>query len=277
MNSGINARRLRHVIKNARENDRIKAVVLRVDSPGGDILPSDIVAEELRKTAEEKPVIISQGWVAASGGYWISMYADKIVASPWTITGSIGVIGLMVYDDSLGTKLGLTYDNTQIGDHADLFAGFSLPLIGTIPNRNLTEFERGFMEKEIKLSYDYFITKVAAGRNMDKDAVHDIAQGRVWTGTAGLENGLIDELGGLELAINLARQAAGICPDERVDIAEMPPKGLINPAIFQPKLLGLQVPFEQVINDTEELQYLRMIIDSKGHPLVLAPPYVIDY
>jgi len=276
MNSGINARRLRHVIKAARENDRIKAVVLRVDSPGGDILPSDIVADELRKTAEEKPVIISQGWVAASGGYWISMYGDQIVASPWTITGSIGVIGLMVYNDSLGSKLGLTYDHTQVGDHADLFSGINIPLLGTIPDRNLNAFERSFMEKEIKLSYNDFITKVADGRDMDKDAVHEIAQGRVWTGKAGIENGLIDELGGLELAIRLATEAADIDPGMNVEITELPSKGLINPAMFQPKLLGIKVPYEDVFESNTEIQYLRMIVYSKGRPMVLAPPFAIE-
>ena len=273
MNSGINARKLRKVIKKAREDDDIKAVVFRADSPGGDILPSDIVAEELKKTAEEKPVIVSQGWVAGSGGYWISMYGDKIVASPWTITGSIGVIGLWLYNDGLGDKLGLTYDNVQIGKHADLGRGISLPLIGAvIPERNVTEEERAYIETMIKKWYQDFLNKVAEGRNMTVDEVHEVAQGRIWTGTDGKEIGLVDELGGLETAIKLARQAAGIEPDKEVKIVEMPEKGWLNPNMFQPKLFGMEEPVFDINLDDPELMYLRMILNSKGQPMLLMPP-----
>ena len=271
MNSGINARKLRKVIKKAREDDDIKAIVFRADSPGGDILPSDIVAEELRKTAEEKPVIVSQGWVAGSGGYWISMYGDKIVASPWTITGSIGVIGVWLYDDGFGDKLGLTYDNVQIGKHADLGRGIRLPLIGAvIPERNVTDEERAYIKKVIINWYQDFISKVAEGRNMTVDEVHEVAQGRVWTGADGKEVGLIDELGGLETAIILAREAAGIEPDQEVKIVEMPDKGWINPDIFQPKLLGIDEPLLDI--DHPELMYIRMILNSNGKPMLLMPP-----
>jgi protease IV len=270
MNSGINARRLEGVIKSARENKRIKAVVLRADSPGGDILPSDIVAVEIKKTAEKKPVIISQGWVAASGGYWISMNGQKIVASPWTITGSIGVIGGWAWDKGLGDKLGLSYDHTQVGTHADLGRGWALPLIGQeIPNRNLTDDEHARMQKQILLWYDTFLTKVAAGRKMDKDKVAEIAQGRVWTGTAGKENGLVDELGGLEKAIALAKDAAKIKPGSEVKVTEMPDKGLFDPAMFQPKLLGIKLGS---VEDSPELTYIRMILQADGKPLAMLPP-----
>lgn len=270
MNDGINARRLEGVIKSARENKRIKAVVFRADSPGGDILPSDIVAAELKKTAEKKPVIISQGSVAASGGYWISMNGHKIVASPWTITGSIGVIGGWIYDEGLGAKLGLTYDNTQVGKHADLGRGIALPLIGTeIPRRNLTTEERGAMEKMIRAFYDDFLKKVAAGRKMEKDAVHAIAQGRVWTGAAGKGNGLVDELGGMEKAIAIAKEQANIKPDAKVKIREMPRKGRFDPAMFQPKLLGVKLAS---LDDDPEMAYIREILKASGRPLAMLPP-----
>ena len=272
MNYGINARRLRGVIKRAREDDRIKAVVLRADSPGGDILPSDIVAEELKKTAEKKPVIVSQGFVAGSGGYWISMYGDKIVASPWTITGSIGVIGGWLYNDGLGDKLGLTYDNTQVGDHADLTGGIALPFLGVLPDRNLNTDEREAIEKSILKHYDHFVTKVAAGRNMEKEDVQEIAQGRVWTGRAGLENGLVDELGGMETAIAMAKDAAGLKPSRRIEIAEMPNKGLINPAMFQPSLLGIKIPRYLKTEHNPDLQYLKFLIEADGRPIALTPP-----
>jgi len=273
MNDGINARRLQKVIKKARENDQIKAVVFRADSPGGDILPSDIVAQELRKTAEKKPVIVSQGQVAGSGGYWISMYGDKIVASPWTITGSIGVIGGWFYDAGLNSKLGMTYDNTQIGKHADLGGGPSLPLLGLgVPVRNLTPEERSSMERWIKGAYDDFVTKVAAGRKMEKDAVDKVGQGRVWTGSDGKEKGLVDELGGMETAIALAKEKAKIGVDEEVVIKELPKPEPLDVSMFQPKLLGVRLAD---IERDPELVYIRKLANSEGRPFVMMPPSLL--
>jgi len=273
MNSGINARRLGPVIKRAREDKRIKAVVFRADSPGGDILPSDIVAAELKKTAEKKPVIVSQGMVAGSGGYWISMYGDKIVASPWTITGSIGVIGGWLYNDGFNRKLGLSYDHVQRGDHADLGRGALLPLIGAgLPDRNLTTEERSTVEKNIRQWYRDFVTKVSEGRHMDYDKVHEVAQGRIWSGADGLEKGLVDELGGLEHAIDLAREAAEIDPGRRIEIVEMPSKGVINPRMFGANVLGLKLHSLGIEIDDPDLDYIRMLIQAEGRPLAMVPP-----
>lgn len=271
MNDGINARVLEKVIKDARENKQIKAVVFRVDSPGGDILPSDIVAVELKKTAEKKPVIVSQGFVAGSGGYWISMYGQKIVASPWTITGSIGVIGGWMYDKGLGDKIGLNYDHVQVGKHADLGGGIEIPLLGAVvPNRNLSEEERALMEKRILMWYETFVTKVADGRKLDKEKVKEIAQGRVWTGTAGKGIGLVDELGGLDYSIKLAREAAKIGENEKYEIKEMPELGLLDPAMFAPKLMGITLPQHDVGTD-----YLMMMLKSEGKPMAIVPPEYI--
>jgi len=276
MNYGLNARKLGPIIKRARENKHIKAIVFRADSPGGDILPSDIVAMELKKAAEEKPVIVTQGFVAGSGGYWISMYGDKIVASPWTITGSIGVIGLWLYNDGFGDKIGLNYDYTKVGKHADLGGGIVLPFINArIPERNLTETERQFMEKLIRGWYQDFLSKVAEGRDMTKDEVHEVAQGRVWTGTTGKEIGLVDEIGGMELAIKMARDTAGIKPNRRIQTVEMPGKGLMNPSMFQPKLLGIQWSPRWLQQENEELQYLRMMIEAEGKPMIMMSPDLI--
>ncbi len=273
MNSGINARRLGPVIKRARENKHIKAVVFRADSPGGDALPSDIVAVELKKTAEEKPVIVSQGQVAGSGGYWISMYGDKIVVSPWTITGSIGVIGGWLYNDGFNEKLGLSYDHVQKGDHADLGRGALLPIIGAgIPDRNLTPEEREVMEKNIRLMYKDFVTMVSEGRDMTYDEVHEVAQGRVWSGTDGIEKGLVDELGGLEHAIKLARDAAEIDPDRRIEIVEMPQKGVINPRMFSSGMLGIKLRHPELETGDPDLDYVRMLIQAEGRPLMMVPP-----
>ncbi len=272
MNYGLNARRLRGVIKSARENSRIKAVVFRADSPGGDILPSDIVAEELKKTAEKKPVIVSQGMVAGSGGYWISMYGDKIVAAPWTITGSIGVIGGWFYNDGFGEKIGFSYDHTQVGDHADLGGGIDIPYVGRLPERNLDSTEYSGMEKRIKKWYQDFITKVAKGRDMEEDSVREVAQGRVWTGTDGLEHGLVDEIGGMERAIELAREAAKLSPERRVKIVEMPERGLLNLSKLGGMALGLKWQAKYSERDQAEEDYFRMLFEAEGKPMIIVPP-----
>jgi len=220
---------------------------------------------------------VSQGMVAGSGGYWISMYGDKIVASPWTITGSIGVIGGWFYDDGFNDKLGLDYDKVQVGDHADLGRGARLPLLGVgIPDRNLTKGEREKMEKEILLMYEGFVDKVAEGRSMEREKVAEVAQGRVWTGAAGKEVGLIDELGGMELAIQMARDAAEIKPDRKIDIVEMPGKGNFNPSMFQPKLFGIRISFGEEEN-SPELDYVRLMLQANGRGLIMMPPQYLEY
>jgi len=144
MDSGIKARTLSKEVDALVEDSGIEAIVFRVDSPGGDAMASDLVAEALKKAKGKKPVIVTQGAVAASGGYWLSMYGDKIVAAPHTITGSIGVIGGWFYNAGLKEKLGMTTDRVQAGDHADIGFGMVLPFLGLgVPDRNLTEWERG--------------------------------------------------------------------------------------------------------------------------------------
>ena len=279
MNTGINANRLKGVIKAAREDGKVKAVVFRADSPGGDPLPSDIVAAELKKTAEKKPVIVSQGFVAASGGYWISMYGDKIIATPMTVTGSIGVISGWIYNDGFGDKIGLTYDHTRTGAHADILGGLTLPLIGVqIPDRKLTPEERKYVEKLIKGLYSSFLQKVAEHRNMTVEAVDEVGQGRVWIGAKGKEIGLVDEIGGMEKAIQMAREAAGIKPERKVELKEMPEKGVFNPAIFQPKLFGYDVALFEQGTERAEMEYYQMLLKSGGKPLLLTPPefYMVD-
>jgi protease-4 len=286
MDKGINARKLEKIFRGLRSDRRVKAVVFRVDSPGGSGMASDVVAEALRKCAERKPVIVSQGDVAGSGGYWISMYGTEILALPTTITGSIGVIGGWVWNDGIGEKTGLKSDFVHIGEHADLMTGVVLPLLGMqIPNRNLNESEREQIEELFLDFYNEFVTKVAAGRKMDKDAVADIAQGRVWTGRAGLANGLIDRIGGMELALQIARDKAGIDPDEEVDVVEYPPAPWFNlgplfrsPIPFLGRLRGESNGPDSVAENyakNYELIYLQEIAKHNGQPLYLVPPEVL--
>lgn len=268
MDSGIRARWLEKTLLRLEKNPNVKAVVLRVDSPGGDGMASDYVAEAVKKITEKKPVVISQGQVAASGGYWISMYGSKIFAAPGTITGSIGVIGGWIWDKGLGGKIGMTSDHVKVGEHADLGFGIRLPLIGvTVPARNLTEFERAKMETFIRGFYQTFLKKVATGREMDVDAVHDVAQGRVWSGWDGKANGLIDEVGGLRAALNEARSLAGIASDEKIDIVEVPSSlGFFNMDALNP------LPISADLKNDATVNFIRMITEKQGRPLPLLLP-----
>jgi protease-4 len=240
MDSGIQGRRLSKMIRQLRANPRVKAVVLRADSPGGDPLPSDLVARELRETSRIKPVIVSQGQVAGSGGYWISMYGDRILASPMTITGSIGVISGHLYDDGISKKLGIDYDHVQIGDHADVDAGPGLPGgMLSIPHRPVTAEERARAETVIMGLYDEFVDAVAEGRSMDRKKVEQIAQGRIYTGLGGMRHGLVDEIGGLWDAIVLAKEAAGLSPSASISILEGPDLGALPENLLRPSLTSL--------------------------------------
>lgn len=204
-------------LKKAREDDRVKAVVVRVDSPGGSGLASDMILREIRRTQDAgKPVVISMGDVAASGGYFISAWADHIVAEPTTITGSIGVLGGKLNLAGTYGKLGLTQHIYQRGEEADL-------LSSTTPfSESGREVFRGYLSE----FYTLFLDRVAEGRDMTRDEVHAVAQGRVWTGAQALEHGLVDELGGLDVAIQRAAERAGL---ENYGVRRLPqPKGFVE-------------------------------------------------
>jgi protease-4 len=286
MDKGIRARQLESVLLALGNNRRVKAIVLRVNSPGGSALASDLVAEAMRKCAARKPVVVSQGDVAASGGYWISMYGDEILAQPTTITGSIGVIGGWIWNDGLGEKLGLDTDFVKRGEHADLFFGPKFPFTPIqFPYRPMTERERERIMSEMSVFYSGFVKKVADGREMTEEEVEVLAQGRVWTGVAGKQNGLVDDIGGLDAAIKIARARAGIDPDEEVKILDFSRRGLFNMS----ELVPSPIPFGWLLggfgqSDTNglsggadflkdyELFYLREIAKYNGRPLCLIPP-----
>lgn len=268
MDEGIKARSLVNVVEDAVNNPHIKAIVLRVDSPGGDAVASDYIAEAMKKAKGKKPIIVSQGFVAASGGYWLSMYADTIIAAPGTITGSIGVIGGWLYNKNLKETLGMSTDFVKAGDHADLGFGFRLPVIGIgFPDRNLTADERARMETSIKSLYRDFVTNVAAGRKMSYEQIDSIAQGRVWSGIDGKRNGLVDILGGLETAITVAKERAGIPKDQNVTLVEMPRKGLFDFSVLMPKLFGVE---QKMMNDPT-LDVIKFRLERNGQPLLMLP------
>ncbi|NIS37923.1 signal peptide peptidase SppA, partial [Candidatus Saccharibacteria bacterium] len=268
MDQGIKARQLEKTLLNLAEDNTVKAIVFRVDSPGGDGMASDVVAEALKKCAEKKPVVVSQGQVAASGGYWISMYGDKIVAAPNTITGSIGVIGGWIYDRGFSDKLGMTSDYTKSGKHAELGFGVRFPLLGIqLPARNLTEEEQQKVESLIKRMYDQFVQKVAAGRDLPEDSVRQVAQGRIYSGVDGKENKLVDEIGGLFTAVEIARTLAGIGDDAKYQIKEISKyKGFFDTDFLSP------VSVRQTLEDDPTIQFLRMMAERPGYPFPILRP-----
>ncbi len=215
----LGARSFERILQSAQDDDEVKAVVLRVDSPGGDGLASDQMWAAIEEVRKQKPVVVSMSDVAASGGYWISMNCDAIVAQPLTITGSIGVVTAL-YDLS-GTyeKLGINWETVKTGPHADM----------PTDKRTMTKTERAQLNRLTESFYRYFVEKVAAGRTKSWDEVHEIAQGRVWTGTQAMQHGLVDSLGGLDVAVAIAREKAGLDASGKTDWLVYPrPKGFLQ-------------------------------------------------
>jgi len=205
--------------KRAREDASVKAVVLRVDSPGGVTYPSEIIRRELLLTKKQKPVVVSMSDVAASGGYWIAMSANKILAEPGTITGSIGVFTGKMNLLGLYKKLGLSKDFITTTDNSTI----------DYPFQNFTLAQRESILKYMHDIYDNFLKGVAEGRKMDVAAVDKIAQGRVWSGERAKQLGLVDELGGLDTAVAAAKALAKIPASEEVTLIYLPaPKGLFE-------------------------------------------------
>ncbi len=194
-------------IRKARKDENIKAIILRVNSPGGSILASEVIWREMVEAKKAKPLYVSMGEVAASGGYYISAPADTIVAQPNTITGSIGIFGLWFnVEELLNDKLGVTTDVVSTGELSDFMN----------PTRQITEVERMIVQTNVEEGYETFIKRVAEGRKMNPDSVKAIASGRVWTGAQAKERGLVDVLGGLETTIEIAAGRIGAGDDYRV-------------------------------------------------------------
>ena len=210
--NNIYSANLVEVLKKARKDKDIKAVVFRVNSPGGSALASDVIWREVELLRKEKPVIVSMGSYAASGGYYISSSADAIVADKLTLTGSIGVFGMMLEgEDMLKNRLGITTDVVKTGSSADF--GTNVMGIGV---RKFTDAERKVFIRSVDKVYDTFTSRVSVGRNLPMDKVLDLAQGRVWSGTRAVSLGLADANGGLREAIAVAVDKAGIADNFRV-------------------------------------------------------------
>ncbi|MBR4560951.1 MAG: signal peptide peptidase SppA [Bacteroidales bacterium] len=203
----IYSENLSKTIRKAREDENVKAIVLRVNSPGGSAVASAIIGRELDLTKAEKPIIVSMGDYAASGGYWISAKADYIFADPTTLTGSIGVFGTFPnLQGLLNDKIGLTFDVAKTNENADF---------GTV-TQPLTEFQYGKLQEMVVKTYDDFTKRVAEGRGLTQSYVDSIGQGRVWSGVDAIGIGLVDQLGDMEDAIAYAAQKANLGDDYKV-------------------------------------------------------------
>ena len=206
-------------VRKARDNKAVKAIILRIDSPGGDGLASDLMWRELRLADKEKPVIASMSDVAASGGYYIAMGCRKIVAEPQTITGSIGVVSAKFNIKGIYDWLQIRSETLQRGKWADMMD----------EGRAMTPEEWERFRQQTRRFYDHFVTKAAESRKMKFDTLEPYAQGRVWLGTEAKERGLVDELGSLDKAVELARKEAKIGADKKIRLVEYPePKKVLD-------------------------------------------------
>lgn len=204
-------------IRRIRDDESIRAIVLRVDSPGGSAVASDVIWRELMITRDAKPsrpLIVSMSDLAASGGYYIAMPAHVIVAQPGTLTGSIGIFGGKVVVDGTLDKLGVGSATVKSGRNADMNSPFA----------PFTDEQRAKLMDYMKVFYDGFVEKVAAARHTTPGRIDAVAQGRVWTGRQARQHGLVDALGGLDTAVDLAKQRAGIPADEDVELVVYPPR-----------------------------------------------------
>jgi protease-4 len=218
----VSAGDISDAIEDASNQSDIKAIVVRVDSPGGTPLAADIIRRAIELAKSSKPVVVSMGDTAASGGYWMSCDANKIVAQPGTLTGSIGVFGGKVNLAGLWKKLGVHWDSVGSEENDSLWS----------MNQPFSDKSRAKIEVSMEHTYQLFVNHVAKGRHMTPGAVQEIAQGRVWTGQQGFKNGLVDEIGGLDTAIITAK-----------DLAKIPANHPVNLDLF-PKPLN---PIEQLV------------------------------
>lgn len=235
--NNIGGERFARLFRKVRKDSAVKAIVLRVNSPGGSGLASEIILDEIIRTKGVKPIVVSMGDVAASGGYYISCAADSIIAGKNTITGSIGVFFRSIEASGLMNKLGITFDVVKTHNHADLYS----------ITRPYTEDEIIYTQHSIETMYNQFLSRVSNGRNIDRDTVNSIAQGRVWSGADAEKIGLIDSYGGIEEAIGAAKYLAHL--GDNVQIDELP---------------ALETPIEKLIKDLSGETKMKTIAKELG-------------
>jgi protease-4 len=253
-------------LRKARADSSIKAIVLRIDSPGGSAIASDVIWREVMLTRAVKPVIASMSDVAASGGYYIAMPAHAIVAEPATLTGSIGVVMLKFVIDGTLKKLGMNVEGVTSGKYADLYS----------PVRAFTPEERAKVQEQMQATYDTFVEKAADGRHTTPEHIDALGQGRVWTGRQAKQIGLVDELGGLDRALAVAKQRAKLPAGSEVEVVVYPGRRSFYEIVKNPfgasdstAALGAMLGFR----DPRTLQVLTapLRVFRRGEPLAIMP------
>ena len=261
----VGGTRFAKIFRRLRQDKDVKAVVLRINSPGGSATASEIIQREIRLTRDVKPVVVSMGDTAASGGYWIATDSNRIFAEPNTITGSIGVFGSIPNFQKLANDNGITWDNVKTGKYAD---------IGT-PTRPKSEAELAIFQSSVNRIYGKFLDKVAKGRNLPQSKVADIAQGRVWSGKAAKDIGLVDEIGGLDAAIEYAASEAKL--GDKWELQEYPRRSSFSErffgkvseetqAVFKTSKTSLQ-PNHPLTKEFEKLQAEIAVLQNMNDPL----------
>ncbi|MGL5083277.1 MAG: signal peptide peptidase SppA [Microcoleaceae cyanobacterium] len=265
----IGGDRLAKELRNLRFDEDVKAVVLRVNSPGGSATASEVIGREVELLKQKKPVVVSMGNFAASGGYWISMEANEILAEPNTITGSIGVFGLSFDLQAIANKNGVTWDTVKTGRYADLNTN----------SRPKTPEELKRLQKSVDLIYERFLTQVSESRQIPRAKVEEIAQGRVWSGTQAKSLGLVDNMGGIEAAIASAVKRAELGEDWKLE--EYPKVRTLEDRILRgisetrvdslPKLDALSL---ELIRLREELELFKILNDPRE--IYMRLPFNLD-
>jgi protease-4 len=260
---GIRSGPFMRLLRQVREDASIKGVVLRVNSPGGDAIASDEILHEVKLLAKKKPLVVSMSDVAASGGYYIAMTGDPVVAYPNTITGSIGVIYGKANLKGLYDKLGINVEIIKRGQNADFDTS----------SRPMSDAARKKLREGIFSTYQAFLERVAEGRKRKVADIEPLAQGRVWMGAQAQGNGLVDQLGGLDLAIDLVRQRAKIPATERIRLVPFPPKRTLFDQIFNSNesvLASLQPPSVEAAAMTTARKWMREVGLEGFDPELLA-------
>lgn len=270
---GIYSDRFVKLLRDLREDEKVAAVVLRVNSPGGSALASEIIAREVQRLKSKKPVVVSMGNVAASGGYYISCLSDRIVAQPNSVTGSIGVVSVFPTAEELFKKIGARVETVEKGKWAEFLR----------IDRDLSGEQEAVLLDLMNGVYDEFVERVAEGRKLSVDDVKAVAQGRIWTGTQAMERRLVDELGGLDTAIERAKELAKIPSDRKVRIRHYPREEEwlnylmrrlqsvttdLRSALLTPEQRELQRAFAYLNRFVEQRDFVQMImpLDVPGCP-----------
>lgn len=263
--NGINSQKVIKDLKKLEENKDVKAVVLRINSPGGSAFGSEQIWKAIMDLKETKPVVVSMGDYAASGGYYISAAADRIVAQPTTLTGSIGIYGMWFKNKSLLSKIGINFDGVKTNAHSDL----------GVPNKALSAEETAIIQMNVNRGYDLFLTRCANGRGLTKEEVGKVAEGRVWTGETAKELGLVDELGGLDRAIELAKELAEI---EEYSLISYPKKKDFLVKLLETDIedyLSEKIFARKIGSFYNEYKLLNDLLDSDV--LQMRMPYYLDF